>query len=168
LRALFVRSHCFREENNGFYSTLAERQSSRRNHRLGNWRELVLQGVEYYKNTPRASSSRLMHVDLGGYHINYIEFVAPSTCQGKGSARTSQRRVGLPNNTIKFCDVPKTGVKVSRGMTHDGLGKNLSQNLEKGARPTDDVVAPQDRVSICVYSQHLTVGSEKASSGTPS
>ena len=33
-----------------------------------------------------------------------------------------------PNDTIKFADVAKTGIKVSRGMTHDGIGKYLRRS----------------------------------------
>jgi myo-inositol-1-phosphate synthase len=36
--------------------------------------------------------------------------------------------------------VPKPGVKVHRGMTHDGLGKYLSQVIEKAPGQTDDVI----------------------------
>ena len=35
------------------------------------------------------------------------------------------------NNALKFYDVPKTGLKVDRGMTHDGLGKYLSAMIKK-------------------------------------
>jgi len=45
-----------------------------------------------------------------------------------------------PNNTYKFCQVPKLNVPVVRGMTHDGLGKYLSQVIVKAPGPTADIV----------------------------
>src|SRR5438105_5578308 len=108
---------------------------------VGNCASSLIQGVEYYKNaSPEDFVPGLMHVDLGGYHISDIEFVA--------AFDVTKEKVGLdladaiwahPNDTIKFANVPKTGVKVSRGMTHDGIGKYLSEVVEKAEGATDDV-----------------------------
>ena len=82
-----------------------------------------------------------MHVDLGGYHIRDIEFVAAfDVVKGKVGVDLADAIWAHPNDTIKFADVPKTGVKVSRGMTHDGIGKYLSEVVEKAPGETDDVV----------------------------
>ena len=67
-----------------------------------------------------------------------------------------------PNNTVKFCDVPKKGVKVARGMTHDGLGKYLSQIIEKAPGPTDDIVGILKDTKTDVVVNYLPVGSEEA------
>jgi myo-inositol-1-phosphate synthase len=67
-----------------------------------------------------------------------------------------------PNDTIKFADVPKTGIKVSRGMTHDGIGKYLSQVVEKAPGPTDDVVGILKETGADVVVNYLPVGSEEA------
>ena len=67
-----------------------------------------------------------------------------------------------PNDTIKFADVPKTGVTVSRGMTHDGLGKYLSQIVEKAPGETDDVVGILKERKVDVVVNYLPVGSEMA------
>ena len=83
----------------------------------------------------------LMHVDLGGYHISDIEFVAAfDVVKGKVGVDLAEAIWAHPNDTIKFADVPKTGVNVSRGMTHDGIGKYLSEVVEKAPGETDDVV----------------------------
>jgi myo-inositol-1-phosphate synthase len=67
-----------------------------------------------------------------------------------------------PNDTIKFSDVPKTGVTVSRGMTHDGIGKYLSEVVEKAEGPTDDVVGILKETGADVVVNYLPVGSEEA------
>ena len=103
---------------------------------VGNCANSLLQGVEYYKDaSPEDSVPGLMHVDLGGYHISDIEFVAAfDVVKGKVGVDLADAIWAHPNDTIKFADVPKTGIKVSRGMTHDGIGKYLSAGRREGAR----------------------------------
>jgi myo-inositol-1-phosphate synthase len=131
---------------------------------VGNCANSLLQGVEYYKNTDAGEFvPGLMHVDLGGYHISDIEFVAAfDVVKGKVGKDMSEAMWAHPNNTIKFCEVPKTGIKVSRGMTHDGLGKYLSQIVEKAPGPTDDVVGILKDRGVDVVVNYLPVGSDEA------
>jgi myo-inositol-1-phosphate synthase len=131
---------------------------------VGNCANSLLQGVEYYKNaSPEESVPGLMHVDLGGYHISDIEFVAAfDVVQGKVGLDLADAIWAKPNDTIKFSDVPKTGIKVSRGMTHDGLGKYLMQIVEKAPGQTDDVVGILKETGTDVVVNYLPVGSESA------
>ena len=131
---------------------------------VGNCASSFLQGVEYYKNADAGDFvPGLMHVDLGGYHVNDIEFVAAfDVVKGKVGKDLSEAMWAHPNNTIKFCDIPKTGIKVSRGMTHDGLGKYLSEIVEKAPGPTDDVVGILKETGADVVVNYLPVGSEEA------
>ena len=104
----------------------------------------------------------LMHVNLGGYHVRDIEFAAAFDIVRQGR-QGSQRSISAhPNNTIKFSEVPKTGVKVSRGMTHDGIGKYLSRGRREGARQTDDIVKILKDTKTDVVVNYLPVGSEMA------
>src|ERR671918_646814 len=86
---------------------------------VGNCANSLLQGVEYYKDAdPEQFVPGLMHVDLGGYHISDIEFTAAfDVTTDKVGKDLSDAIWAHPNDTYKFADVPKTGVKVSRGMT---------------------------------------------------
>ncbi len=131
---------------------------------VGNCANSLLQGVEYYKNaSPEDTVPGLMHVDLGGYHISDIEFTAAfDVVKGKVGVDLSEAMWAHPNDTIKFADVPKTGVKVSRGMTHDGIGKYLSQVVEKAPGQTDDVVGILRETGTDVVVNYLPVGSEAA------
>jgi myo-inositol-1-phosphate synthase len=130
----------------------------------GNCANSLLQGVEYYKDAkPEDSVPGLMHVDLGGYHISDIEFVAAfDVVKGKVGVDLADAIWAHPNDTIKFSDVPKTGIKVSRGMTHDGIGKYLSQIVEKAPGETDDVVGILKETGADVVVNYLPVGSEEA------
>jgi myo-inositol-1-phosphate synthase len=131
---------------------------------VGNCANSLLQGVEYYKDaSPDDFVPGLMHVDLGGYHISDIEFVAAfDVVKGKVGVDLAEAIWAQPNDTIKFADVPKTGVTVSRGMTHDGIGKYLSAIVEKAPGETDDVVGILKETKADVVVNYLPVGSEEA------
>jgi myo-inositol-1-phosphate synthase len=131
---------------------------------VGNCANALVQGVEYYRGAPTDQFvPGLMHVDLGGYHVGGVEFSAAFDVTtdkvGKDLAEAIWAR---PNDTIKFADVPRTGVKVSRGMTHDGIGKYLSGVVEKAPGETDDVVAILRETGTDVVVSYLPVGSEEA------
>ncbi len=51
---------------------------------------------------------------------------------------------------------------VDRGMTHDGLGKYLSQIIEKAPGPTADIVGILQEREVDVMVSYLPVGSEEA------
>jgi len=67
-----------------------------------------------------------------------------------------------PNNTIKFCDVPKTGIRVERGMTHDGLGTYLSKIITRAPGPTANIADILKKTETDVVINYLPVGSEEA------
>ena len=131
---------------------------------VGNCASALVQGVEYYKDAARDEFvPGLMHVDLGGYHIGDIEFTAAfDVTKDKVGKDLADAIWAHPNNTIKFADVPKTGIRVSRGMTHDGIGKYLSDVLEKTPGETDDVVGILRETGTDVVVNFLPVGSEAA------
>jgi myo-inositol-1-phosphate synthase len=131
---------------------------------VGNCASSLIQGVHYYKNAKDTEKvPGLMHVNLGGYHISDINFVAAfDVDKNKVGKDLAQAIYTKPNNTYKFCDVPTTGVKVSRGMTHDGLGKYLSEIIQKAAWPTVDIVKVLKETKTDVVLNYLPVGSEMA------
>ena len=131
---------------------------------VGNCASSLVQGVQYYRDADDdAFVPGLMHVNLGGYHIRDIEFVAAIDIdKEKVGKDLSEAIFSGQNNTITFSEVPKLGVKVSRGMTHDGLGKYLSEIIEKAPGPTDDIVAILKESKADVLVSYLPVGSEEA------
>ena len=123
-----------------------------------------MQGVHYYRNAkPTDRIPGIMHVDLGGYHLGDIDFVAAfDVDRNKVGKDLADAIYAAPNNTYRFADVPRTGVKVSRGMTHDGIGKYLSQVVQKAPGQTDDVVGILRERGVDVIVSYLPVGSEEA------
>ncbi|MHC1578262.1 MAG: inositol-3-phosphate synthase [Dehalococcoidia bacterium] len=131
---------------------------------VGNCASSLVQGVHYYKNAKEDEFvPGLMHVNLGGYHVSDINFVAAFDIdKNKVGKDLAVAIFAKPNNTIKFCDVPKTGVRVDRGMTHDGLGKYLSQIITKAPGPTANIVDILQKTETDVVVSYLPVGSEEA------
>src|SRR6187401_294059 len=131
---------------------------------VGNCANSLLQGVEYYKDAPDDQFvPGLMHVNLGGYHVRDVEFTAAfDVVKGKVGEDLADAMWAKPNDTIKFANVPKTGITVSRGMTHDGIGKYLSQVVEKAPGETADIVKILQETGTDVVVSYLPVGSEAA------
>jgi len=131
---------------------------------VGNCASSFVQGVHYYKNAKENEFvPGLMHVNLGGYHIKDINFVAAFDIdKNKVGTDLAQAIYTQPNNTHKFCDVPDTGVKVNRGMTHDGLGEYLSKIIQKAPGQTADIAGILKETKTDVVINYLPVGSEEA------
>jgi myo-inositol-1-phosphate synthase len=131
---------------------------------VGNCANSFIQGVQYYKDAdPADQVPGLMHVDLGGYHVKDIEFVAAFDIdQEKVGKDLSEAIWSGQNDTIKFAEVPNLGVKVERGMTLDGLGKYLKQKITKAPGPTADIVKILKDTKADVVVCYLPVGSEDA------
>lgn len=131
---------------------------------VGNCASSLVQGVHYYRNARDGDDiPGLMHVNLGGYHIGDIEFSAAfDIADTKVDRDLSEAIFAEPNNTYRFADVPKLGVPVSRGMTHDGIGKYLSTVIRKSKRDTDDIVGILRETKTDVVVNFLPVGSEMA------
>jgi myo-inositol-1-phosphate synthase len=131
---------------------------------VGNCASSFVQGVQYYQNAKTGETvPGLMHVDLGGYHISDIEFSAAFDIDAdKVGKDLSQAIFSGQNNTVTFSDVPKLDVPVYRGMTHDGIGKYLSQVITKASGETADVVKILQDTKTDVVVSYLPVGSEEA------
>ncbi|MEZ4596140.1 MAG: inositol-3-phosphate synthase [Chloroflexota bacterium] len=131
---------------------------------VGNCASSLIQGRYYYADAADDEFvPGLMHVNLGGYHVRDIEFVAAFDIdKNKVGKDLSEAIYAKPNNTYVFQQVPKLDVKVDRGMTHDGLGKYLSQVIEKAPGSTADVVGILKERKVDLMVSYLPVGSEQA------
>jgi myo-inositol-1-phosphate synthase len=131
---------------------------------VGNCASALVQGVTKYGDVGSDGSiPGLMHPVLGEYGIGDIKFVAAfDVDKNKVGLDLSEAIFAEPNNTIKFQEVPHTGVTVQRGMTHDGIGKYTSDIIEKAPGPTDDIVKTLIEREVDVVVNYLPVGSEEA------
>ena len=132
---------------------------------IGNCASSLVQGIEYYKNAEQGDTvPGLMHVELGGYHVRDIEFVAAFDVDAeKVGLDLGKAILAGQNNTIMFCNnVPDAGVPVLRGPTFDGLGKYYRMTIEESpAEPVDVAQVLRDSKADVLVS-YLPVGSEDA------
>ena len=133
---------------------------------VGNCASAFVQGVHYYRDAdPAQRVPGLMHVDLGGYHVRDIEFSAAFDIGSEKVGKDLSEAIWAgQNNTIKFVkdDIPHLGVPVQRGMTHDGLGKYLSEKITKAPGSTVDIAQVLKDTKTDIVVSYLPVGSEQA------
>ena len=131
---------------------------------VGNCSSSLVQGVHYYKDAdPGSRVPGLMHVQFGPYHVRDIEFVAAFDVDAKKVGQDLADAIGASeNNTIKFCDVPPTGITVQRGPTMDGLGEYYQDIITESDEEPVDVVAALRAARVDVLVSYLPVGSEAA------
>jgi myo-inositol-1-phosphate synthase len=131
---------------------------------VGNCASSLVQGRYYYEDANDDDFvPGLMHVNLGGYHVRDIDFVAAFDIDKNKVGKDLGEAIYVkPNNTFVFHQTGSLGVEVQRGMTHDGLGKYLSQVIEKAPGPTVDIVGILQEREVDVMVSYLPVGSEEA------
>jgi myo-inositol-1-phosphate synthase len=131
---------------------------------VGNCASSLVQGRYYSEDAPEDSFvPGLMHVNLGGYHVRDIEFVAAFDVTANPVGRDLGEAVyAQPNNPLRFCDVPSIGVTGQRGPTMDGIGKYVAAVVPESPEPAVDVVAALREAEVDVMVSYLPVGSEDA------
>jgi myo-inositol-1-phosphate synthase len=131
---------------------------------VGNCACSLVQGVAYYRDADTSETvPGLMHVALGGYHVGDIEFVAAFDVDAEKVGLELDKAIFAGhNNTIRFSDVPASGVVVERGPTLDGLGKYYRETIEESPKPPVDVAQVLHDSGAEVLVAYLPVGSEHA------
>jgi myo-inositol-1-phosphate synthase len=131
---------------------------------VGNCANSLIQGVTHYADAdPGMKVPGLMHVELGGYHIRDIEFVAAFDVDAAKVGQDLAKAMWAgENNTYRFADVAETGIRVQRGPTLDGLGKYYRIQVEESAEEPVDVVQILRDTDTDVLVAYLPVGSEQA------
>ena len=131
---------------------------------VGNCASSLVQGLHKYVETPQNETvSGVMHNRIGDYRIEDIEVVAAFDIdENKVGRDLSEAIFTQPNNTLKFAEVPSTGVKVERGMTHDGIGRYVSHLVKKSSHSTSDITGILRDREVDVVINYLPVGSEQA------
>jgi myo-inositol-1-phosphate synthase len=131
---------------------------------VGNCASALVQGVAKYTDAaPDEFVPGLMHVDLGGYHVRDIQFVAAFDVDSRKVGHDLAEAIfAEPNNTVRFAEVPTVGVKVSRGRTLDGIGHYLAEVVNESPLPEVDVAKVLRETQADVLVNYLPVGSEQA------
>jgi myo-inositol-1-phosphate synthase len=131
---------------------------------VGNCASSLVQGVEYYREAdPGQNVPGLMHVELGGYHVGDLKFVAAFDVDStKVGTDLSKAIFAGHNNTVRFAQVGHLDVTVQRGPTFDGLGQYYKVEVEESPAEPVDVAEMLRSSGADVLVSYLPVGSEKA------
>ncbi len=131
---------------------------------VGNCASSLIQGVEFYRRAAgRSPIPGVMHLEVGGYHIGDIEFVAAfDIAAGKVGRDLAQAIFAPPNNTERFSSVPPIEVEVRRGPTHDGIGRYLNGIVSESPAACDDVAKTLRATGTEIVVSYLPVGAETA------
>ena len=131
---------------------------------VGNCASSLVQGLEKYRDVGSEDEvPGIMHPVMGEYGIGDIEVVAAFDInESKVGLDLSEAILAEPNNTVKFADVPHTGVTVQRGRAHDGIGHYVSDMVKKAPGGTADISGTLQEREVDVVINYLPVGSEEA------
>ncbi len=131
---------------------------------VGNCSSSLVQGVQYYSNAQEGDLiPGLMHVNIGSYHINDIDFVCGFDVDADKVGKDVSEAIFLSrNNTVKISEVPFLEAPVYRGPTLDGLGKYYRQVVEEDPGEPVNVAETLVRHEADVLVNYLPVGSERA------
>jgi myo-inositol-1-phosphate synthase len=108
---------------------------------VGNCACTLVQGVEYYKNAKEdANVPGLMHVNFGGYHVRDVRFVAAFEVNRQKIGKDLADAIWTePNVAVKFCDVPRLGVRVMAGPVLDSVAPHMREPFRMYGKSTEPV-----------------------------
>ncbi len=132
---------------------------------VGNCASALVQGLAHY-GAPQGNEPPvgIMNPDIGGYGpSDMIVAAAFDVIEGKVGRDVRDAILAPPNNTIRFADVPPTGVVVRRGPTLDGIGQYVAGTVSESPEAPVDVAAILRDARVDVVVSYLPVGSEAAS-----
>ena len=131
---------------------------------VGNCASSLVQGIHQYPETPdNTRVPGIMHNKIGDYKIEDIEVVAAfDVDKNKVGKDLSEAIFSEPNNTIKFADVPNTGVKVQMGQVLDGIGQYTEHLVEPSNQKTTNISQVLKDKQVDVVINYLPVGSQSA------
>jgi len=132
---------------------------------VGNCSSFLVQAIEYYRERAEKEIPGILHVDLGGYKIPDIEFVAAFDVDRRKVGKDLSKAIfQQPNNAVKLAEVPRSGVRVEKGPVLDGVGDYLKKavSIDPNQKPVDvaDVIKSSKAQIVISY---LPVGSYDAS-----
>ena len=131
---------------------------------VGNCASSLVQGIHQYAETPdNVRVPGIMHNKIGDYKIEDIEVVAAfDVDKNKVGKDLSEAIFCEPNNTIKFAEVPKSGVVVQMGSVQDGIGQYTEHLVEPSSQKTSDISKILKEKEVDVVINYLPVGSQAA------
>lgn len=141
---------------------------------IGNCCSSLIQGIFYYKNIADENEAvpGLMHNVLGGWKVSDIKLVMAIDIDRRKVGRDASEAIfALPNNTKKFCDVPKLNIEVKKGPVLDGFPKHMlnygedkrfSVDEKQRELSRDEIVRELKKSKADILINYMPVGSQEA------
>jgi myo-inositol-1-phosphate synthase len=131
---------------------------------LGNCASSLVQGLTYYQDAgANEPVPGLMNVEVGGYHVSDIRVASAFDVHRDKVGRDVADAIFVaPNNTHRFAEVPRTGVRVERGPTLDGIGRYLRDEIPESDAAVANVSRVLEETRTDVLVSYLPVGSQRA------
>lgn len=105
----------------------------------------------------------LIAYNLGGIEPSDIEFVAAfDVVESKVGRDLADAIFASPNNTIKICDINKTGITVEKGEVLDGVGKHLNERVKISDKSPPNISQILKDSGAEILINYLPVGSRQA------
>jgi myo-inositol-1-phosphate synthase len=128
---------------------------------VGNCASSLIQGIQHY--TKQQDYVGLRNPTLAGLSPKDIQVVAAfDVDERKVNLDLSQAIFAKPNNAPKICDVPSTGVKVSKGPLLDGVGESTKNIIQISNAPDADVAKVLKDSGAQIVVNLLPSGASKA------
>ena len=136
---------------------------------VGNCASSLVQGIEFYKDSPEEKVIGLMHYDIGGYKAGDVEVVVAFDIDKRKVGKPLNEAIfARPNCAKIFCShIPENGVIVKMGNLLDGIAPHMENYPQESAfvvadQPPCDVVSELKESGAEILVNYLPVGSEEA------
>ena len=131
---------------------------------VGNCASSFVQGLTYYRDLAEDECPPgIMNRRVGSYGIEDMEISSAFDINAtKVGLDVGEAIYAAPNNTRRFADVSRIGVRVERGRTLDGLGVYLRDEIAESDRPEAQVTEVLRDTHTEVLVSYLPVGSQRA------
>ena len=131
---------------------------------VGNCCSALVQGVQHYSAPENVRGVGILNVEIGGYKISDIEFVAAFDVDARKVGHDLAKAIfAEPNNTIKFYDVSELGVPVRKAEILDGVGEYVKDRIVVSTASSVDVSEVLKNAGAEIMISFLPTGAVKAS-----
>ncbi len=135
---------------------------------VGNCFSGLIQGIEYYKKNRTKEPIGLMHLKIGPYSFEDIEFVAAFDVGANKIGQALDKAVFASPNLVKWTKLPKSKVIVGESPVLDGVGFYVENKIKPLAKSTPidilekQIIAEIKKSKTEILVNYLPVGSQKA------
>ena len=135
---------------------------------VGNCFAGLIQGIEYYKKHRNKNPVGLMHVKIGPYSFDDIEFVSAFDVGANKIGQPLDKAVFASPNLVRWTKLPKSNVIVKESPILDGIGIYVENRIKPLKNPSPkeklekEIIEEIKKTKTEILVNYLPVGSQKA------